>query len=820
MYDDSKTKAQLIEELGQLRRKVAQSEALSGLDAQQTINTRVSDLDREMEESLSLTDLLDSDMLQEIQDAFASATGVASIITEPDGTPITKPSNFCRLCIDIIRNTEKGLANCMSSDAVIGRQNLSGPIMQPCLSGGLWDGGASISVSGRHIGNWLIGQVRDDSFNQTEMMAYAREIGADEEEFRAALDEVRVMPKEQFAQVCQALFLIANQLSQLAMQNLQQAEHIAELKRAEHALMEAEARFRDVAFSSADWIWEVDHNGTYTFASGRVKEILGLAPEEIIGKTPFDLMPPGEADRVGKIFQEIAAGKKPIVDLENWNLTREGKKICLLTNGVPILDEKGELIGYRGVDKDITDRKLAEEALREKEYIIESASSVIATSDIEGIMSYVNPAFLKTWGFAHAAEVLGNHFSEYWMVDQRHDEFLRVLQDKGDWAGEVKARKKDGTLFNVQVYASVVFDKEGNPISLMSSSIDITARLQAEEALKESEEKYRNLVELANDGIMILQDDVLKYVNPQLAQMAGYTVDELMEIPARDYLHPSESDEVMGRYERRMAGEDVEPVYHTAIRHKDGRRIEVEVHAGIVSYQGRAADMVLVRDATERKQAEEALRESEEKYRNLVEMAKDGITIVQDRVVKYINPQLAQMAGYTIEELTGKPISEIIHPSEAARGMDRYQRRMAGEDVEPIYYSAIRHKDGRRIEVEIHASIISFHGRAADMALVRDATQRKREEEERIEREKLHSVIETAGAVCHQLNQPLQVIMASIELLSMNLDDPEIKTRFDVILREAERMGQITNNLERITKYETEEYLEGVKILDIKKSSE
>ena len=112
-----------------------------------------------VEEDLGLTfeDLFDLDEIQTIQDAFANATGVASIITQPDGRPITQPSNFCRLCRDIIRHTGKGLENCMRSDAIIGHPNPDGPIVQPCHSGGLWDGGASISAGNKHIANWLIG---------------------------------------------------------------------------------------------------------------------------------------------------------------------------------------------------------------------------------------------------------------------------------------------------------------------------------------------------------------------------------------------------------------------------------------------------------------------------------------------------------------------------------------------------------------------------------------------------------------------------------------------------------------------------------------
>ncbi|MBX7258646.1 MAG: PocR ligand-binding domain-containing protein [Candidatus Hydrogenedentes bacterium] len=191
---------------------------------------------------VDFSEMFDLEELQRIQDTFARATGVASIITHPDGTPITKPSSFCRLCIDIIRNTEKGLANCFCSDAVIGRHNPSGPIIQPCLSGGLWDAGASITVGGKHVANWLIGQVRNETQDEERMLQYADEIGADKEEFQKALGQVPVMSKQRFENIAQVLFLFANELSTRAYQNVLQERFIEERKRTAEERLEMERR--------------------------------------------------------------------------------------------------------------------------------------------------------------------------------------------------------------------------------------------------------------------------------------------------------------------------------------------------------------------------------------------------------------------------------------------------------------------------------------------------------------------------------------------------------------------------------------------------
>ena len=134
-----------------------------------------------------------------------------------------------------------------------------------------------------------------------------------------------------------------------------------QIKRQISKLTKSEERFRQVAMTN--WVWETDSDGRYKFCSENVIDTLGYSSQEMLGKRPFDFMPEEEAGRIKAFFAEAVAGKKHIVDLENWNVTKGGSEICLLTNGVPFFDEEGNLLGYRGGDKDITDRKLAEKEL-------------------------------------------------------------------------------------------------------------------------------------------------------------------------------------------------------------------------------------------------------------------------------------------------------------------------------------------------------------------------------------------------------------------------------------------------------------------------
>lgn len=128
---------------------------------------------------------------------------------------------------------------------------------------------------------------------------------------------------------------------------------------------ENELKFRDILLLSNDWIWEIDTEGNYTFTSGQIKEILGYEPEEIIGKSVFDMFLPEERQKLKKEILKIIAFERPITNRINWNLTKDGRKVCLVTNGIPVYDENGKLTGYRGVDKDITNQMITEEKLQE-----------------------------------------------------------------------------------------------------------------------------------------------------------------------------------------------------------------------------------------------------------------------------------------------------------------------------------------------------------------------------------------------------------------------------------------------------------------------
>lgn len=307
-------------------------------------------------------DLFNLDDIQHIQDEFADITGVASIITHTDGTPITAPSNFSRLCKDIIRTTDKGLTNCFKSDAMLGRYNPGGPIIQQCISGGLWDAGAGITVGGKHIANWLIGQVRNDLQTEENMLEYAREIGANETDMLEAFREVKAMSLEQFQRIAGFLFTLANQLSTTAYQIVQQARFISERKTIEKALQESEERFRLAFLTSPDLISITRlADGVFIDSNEGFSRVFGYSRADVINKSSLALNIWKNVEDRKHLVEELSQ-KGFIENFEAELICKDGTVIIGLMSANTInIQGQNALIS---VTRDITRRKRTENELK------------------------------------------------------------------------------------------------------------------------------------------------------------------------------------------------------------------------------------------------------------------------------------------------------------------------------------------------------------------------------------------------------------------------------------------------------------------------
>ncbi|MDH5265451.1 MAG: PAS domain S-box protein, partial [Betaproteobacteria bacterium] len=165
-------------------------------------------------------------------------------------------------------------------------------------------------------------------------------------------------------------------------------------------------RFRNLVEATSDWVWEVDEAAVYTYVSPKIRDLLGYEPEEIVGRTPFDLMLPAEADRVRAEFGAIAAGHHPFAMLVNTNQHKDGRAVVLETSGIPIFDPSGRFRGYRGIDRDVTHRVSTEERIRKLSRVVEQTANAVMITDVSGRIEYVNPKFCEISGYA-MEEVVG-----------------------------------------------------------------------------------------------------------------------------------------------------------------------------------------------------------------------------------------------------------------------------------------------------------------------------------------------------------------------------------------------------------------------------
>lgn len=320
---------------------------------------------------INLLDILNISDIQRFQDIFANTHGVASIITNTDGTPITQPTNFTRLCKTIIRETEKGCANCFHSDSVIGSYNPTGVIVQPCLSGGLWDAGVSITVGGTHIANWLIGQVRNEEVDIEKMMQYADEIGADKAEYKAAFYEVPVMSKEQFHSIADLLYYYANELSERAFQNIELKKQLKENERITALLLEREENLRTTLLSIGDGVISTDKNGSIVNMNPIAEHLCGWKLADAIGlplSDVFSIINSDTRETVSDPVKKVLETGK-IIGLANHTVlkSKNGNEYQISDSAAPIKNQKGEIMGVILVFSDVTEKYEVEKALIESE---------------------------------------------------------------------------------------------------------------------------------------------------------------------------------------------------------------------------------------------------------------------------------------------------------------------------------------------------------------------------------------------------------------------------------------------------------------------
>jgi len=273
------------------------------------------------------------------------------------------------------------------------------------------------------------------------------------------------------------------------------------------ALRESEARFRNLVETTSDCIWEIDENAVYTYANPRIHDILGYLPEEVIGKTPFDLMPAEERQRVAALFGAITATHGSLVNLENVNLHRDGHRVVLETSAVPIIDQHGKFCGYRGIDRDITERKAAQEQVRKLSLAVDQSLEAIVITDLDANIEYVNESFVRVTGYSRE-EALGQNprlLQSGKTPAATYVDLWQALSQGRPWQGELHNRRKDGSDYVEFAIITPLRQPDGSISHYVAVKEDITEKKRISEELDRHRHHLESLVEIRTTELLAAQ---------------------------------------------------------------------------------------------------------------------------------------------------------------------------------------------------------------------------------------------------------------------------------------------------------------------------
>jgi PAS domain S-box-containing protein len=494
----------------------------------------------------------------------------------------------------------------------------------------------------------------------------------------------------------------------------------AERKRAEEALRESEEKYRTLVEDALIGIMHVDMTGKITYVNRTILQDTGYSQEDLLGKNAFrlGLISSDTAKVLIKRMKEKLMGQPPGL-LEMQYRRKDGEWIWLQIRG-KVLKKHNTPVGIQIIGEDITEHKRAEEALKLRAQILDGATDSIFLHDFAGNFIYVNETACRTHGYSRE-EFMKMNISRIITPEriQGFDSDFQEILEKGQVIFESTHLRKDGSTMPVEVHGRTI--ESGGVKLILTVNRDITERKRAEEALQ-------TILKTALDGFWRTDlEGRLLEVNDSYCKMIGYTREELLNMSGHD-VEAIESPEEVAQRIKKIAKQGSDR-FETRHKRKDGRIIDVEMSVNYLDV-GEGQCFVFARDITERKRAEEALGESEEKYRSLVQGFADGIAIVQGLEVRFVNDRLLQMLGYQREnEIVGHPFTKFISSSYRSLMAERGLAREAGDNVPNYYEFKALRKDGTEFDAEIYITLIRFQGVTARQGIIRDITERKRAEE-------------------------------------------------------------------------------------------
>ncbi|MFP4474327.1 MAG: PAS domain S-box protein [Desulfatibacillaceae bacterium] len=616
----------------------------------------------------------------------------------------------------------------------------------------------------------------------------------------------------------------------------------------EEALRQSARRFRNTVVQSGAGYFLMDTAGRYKEVNEAWLDMYGHASvEEVRGRHFTEMVPVEDVPANEYAMSGLLAGE-PVRGAQGTRLRGDGT-VGHHSYTAAAVEENGRVVGVEGFVIDTTERKrmearLLESRRRYRELFNRIPVGLFRTTP-EGEIEDVNPAMVTILGYPDKESLLAVKAQDLYENKEDRDFVVSRVRARGYISDyEVRMLRRDGDTVWTMLHISGVRDENGEVVAFEGSLLDVTARKRSErelarnqehleslvrdrtadlteanrqlaseiedrrlaqEALAESEQKYRNLVELAQDGIVIVSRGSVAYANPGLCSMLGKGADRIVGRDFHSLLHPGDQG-ADGRQTRlHDAGFGTLPIWDCRMMAQDGSVVDVECSVGAITYDGCVADLIVVRDVTERKKVQAALRESEEKFRLISEQSLMAIAIFQGNRVRYANEAFAHMAGWPVEEVISWGPGAwtcLIHP-EDQEIVDKARREQLAEQGAAGYSHRVLSRDGRELHVEVHLKEITYEGKTAELATLIDITDRKRAEAEKSRLEaqlslarRMEAIGTLAGGIAHDFNNILTPVIVRTEIAMLDAGNEEtVREHLAEVLKAAKRARDLVGQI-------------------------
>ena len=464
-------------------------------------------------------------------------------------------------------------------------------------------------------------------------------------------------------------------------------------KWAEGSIKESYELLEAVIDNTTDTVFVKDLEGRYRLINQAGAEALGKSVEEIIGKDEVELFSGDGRETMERDREVLTSGETRTT--EDTRMIEGQRRTYLSTEG-PYRDARGNITGFFGLARDITDRKEIEDALREREARLKASQKIAQVGHWEQVIGgelYWSDEHFRIFGFAPQQFVPTYkdffervHPDDVELVERSQKEFRNAQNDPRPGV-EHRIIRPDGEVRVVYNDFEMSRDEEGRPVKISGTVQDITGREKMREELRDSEARYRSLVELSPDAVVVHSGGEVVYVNAAGVKLYGASSPaEIIGKNPLDFVHPDYREAVQARMAGHVEKGGPAPLMEQKYIRADGSIIDVEVSGVPINYDGKPAAQVVIRDITGRKRVEAALRESEKRFSALIRHGWDIVSILEpDGTIRYESPAIERVLGYKPEEMVGTNAFYYLHPDDAEMVADKYREGVANdESVVPI----------------------------------------------------------------------------------------------------------------------------------------